>query len=212
MTMKQEIVKLPRPRFQGPMSVEEALAARRTIRNFSSKELTLPQLSQLLWALQGITYIEDLPGGGTLHHRAAPSAGRTFPLEVYTAIPAGLYHYKPHEHELHRVSDVDLRAKLSEAALSESNREAIKTAPLTVVLAADNSRALKATPIMESALRYVHLEAGHAAQNLALQAASLGLGICTITSYQVAKVYDALKLPLNHRPIYLLPVGFPMES
>jgi len=70
---------------------------------------------------------------------------------------------------------------------------------------------LKATPLFENAVRFVHLEAGHATQNLILQATSFGLGVCTITSYQIAIFYEALKLPLNHRPIYILPIGFPKE-
>ncbi|MDH5732452.1 MAG: nitroreductase family protein [Candidatus Bathyarchaeota archaeon] len=76
-------------------------------------------------------------------------------------------------------------------------------------MAVDNRRALKATPLLENALRFVHIEAGHATQNLILQAVSFGLGVCTITSYQVATVYEVLKLSRDHRPIYILPIGFP---
>lgn len=208
---KQKILKLSQPQFRGRMSIEETVKSRRTIRRFSSKEIDRSVVSQLLWALQGITYVERLPEGEGILHRAAPSAGRSYPLEVYVAFSTGLYRYEPRRHVLHLISDKDVREKLSEAALTSLNKEAVKTAPLTIILAADNRRALKATPLMENATRFIHLEAGHATQNLILQAVSFGLGVCTVTSYQIATVYEALKLPLDQRPIYILPIGFPKE-
>lgn len=208
---EQGILKLSHPRFTGSMSIEEAFKLRRTIRRFSSKEIDLSVISQLLWALQGITYVEDSPGEEKILHKSAPSAGRSYPLEVYVAFSMGLYRYEPRKHVLCLISGTDIRDKLSEAAVTPLNKEAIKTAPLTIVLTADNRRALKATPLMESAVRFVHLEAGHATQNLILQSVSLGLAVCTITSCDIAKVYEALKLPLDHRPIYILPIGFPKE-
>ena len=171
----------------------------------------MPTASQLLWALQGIANVETSPEGKKILHRTAPSAGKTFPLEVYVGLAKGLFHYEPKKHVLHLLDDKDIREKLSEAAMAPLNKEAIKTAPMTIILAADNKRALAATPLFESAVRFVHLEAGHATQNLILQGISIGLGICTITSYNVAAVYETLKLPSDHRPIYLLPIGFPKE-
>jgi len=208
---KQKILKLSQPRFSGEVSIESTLKSRRTVRSFSSEEIDMSVVSQLLWALQGVTYMEDLPEGKKIFHRAAPSAGRTYPLEVYVALSTGLYRYEPREHALQLTNDEDIRGKLLEAAMTPLNKEAIKTAPLTIVLAADNRRALKATPLFENAMRFVHLEAGHATQNLILQAVSFGLGVCIITSYHVATVYEVLKLPLDHRPIYILPIGFPKE-
>jgi len=127
------------------------------------------------------------------------------------AFSMGLYRYDPRKHVLRLISGIDNRDKLSEAAVTPLNKEAIKTAPMTIILAADDRRALKATPLMENAARFVHLEAGHATQNLILQAVSLGLAVCAITSYNIATVYEALKLPLDHRPIYIFPIGFPKE-
>lgn len=209
---KQNILKLPEPRFKGGMPIEKALSFRRIIRRFSSKEIDFSVISQLLWAFQGTTYVENLPGDKKILHKAAPSAGRTYPLEVYVAFSMGLCRYEPKKHALHLIDDKDIRDKLSEAAITPLNKEAIKTAPLTMILAADNRRAMKATPLLENALRFVHLEAGHATQNLILQAVSLGLGVCTITSYNVATVYEALRLPLEQRPIYILPIGFGKEE
>ena len=205
---RQDIMQLPPPQIRGQVSLEETLQARRTTRAFSSKQLSLTAVSQLLWALQGVTRVENPPGSETIYHRAAPSAGHTFPLEVYVALGTGFFHYEAIDHNLRRLADEDLRTRLSTAAVADANQRAIQTAPLTIVLAADNRRALNATPIMESALRYAHLEAGHAAQNLALQATALGLGLCTITSFQIGVVYETLSLPADHRPIYLLAVGF----
>jgi len=208
---EQRILKLSHPRFTGSMPVEEAFKLRRTIRRFSRKEIDLSVISQLLWALQGITYVEDSPGERKIFHKSAPSAGRSYPLEVYVAFSRGLYRYEPRKHVLRLITDIDIRDKLSEAAITPLNKEAIKTTPLTIILTVDNRRALKATPLMENAVRFVHLEAGHATQNLILQAVSLGLAVCTITSYNVAAVYEVLKLPLDQRPIYILPIGFSKE-
>jgi len=208
----KKILKLAKPRFKGKMTIEEALTLRRTMRSFSNKKVDLSVVSQLLWALQGIAYVEKLPDGKNVFHRAAPSAGKTYPLEVYMASSRGFYHYEPRSHALSLLSKNDVRESLSESAITPFNKEAIKTAPLTIILASDNEKALKATPLLENALRFTHLEAGHATQNLLLQAVPFDLGMCTITSYSVAKVYEVLKLPLNHRPIYLLPIGFPKEQ
>ncbi|MDH5461430.1 MAG: nitroreductase family protein [Candidatus Bathyarchaeota archaeon] len=71
------------------MSIEETLTSRRTIRKFSSKELDHSAVSQILWALQGITYVEESPEGEGILHKVAPSAGRTYPLKVYVALSTG---------------------------------------------------------------------------------------------------------------------------
>jgi len=86
--------------------------------------------------------VETSPEGKKILHRTAPSAGQTFPLEVYVAFAKGLFPYEPKKHVLHLVNDKDIREKLSEAAMAPLNKEAIKTAPLTIILVADNKRAL----------------------------------------------------------------------
>ena len=199
-------VKLPPPRLDGPMSVEAAFQARTTSRTLSPKPLGMSDVSQLLWSLQGITH-KELSWDKTLYYRASPSSGGTFPLEVYLLLTTGFYYYESLDHELELVSDEDLRIPLSEVAYAEFNQEAIRIAPLTIILVINSERAIKITPLLEDVVRFIHLEAGHATQNLALQAASLGLGLTTMTSFQVGKVYTILKLPIEHRPIYLLPIG-----
>lgn len=208
----ESVLKLPKPRFKGKITLEEAFRLRRTTRSLSEKEISKHDISQVLWALQGVTHVEKPNKMEKILHRAAPSAGKTYPLEVYVASSKGFYRYEAERHALSLIKQDDIRSDLSEAALTPLNKEAIRGAPLTIILAVDNEKALKATPLMESAVRFAHLEAGHATQNLLLQAVSLGLGVCTVTSFTIAKVYDALKIPLNHRSIYLLPIGYPKTT
>jgi SagB-type dehydrogenase family enzyme len=194
------------------MSLEEALSLRKTVRALSEKEIDLPAVSQLLWALQGVTWVEKPSKGKNVFHRTAPSAGKTFPLEIYVALKKGLFRYESRRHVLCQLKEKDVRIELSKAAFTQLNKEAIEKAPLTIIVTADNIRALKATSLLENAVRFVHLEAGHATQNLILQATSMGLGACTITSYNIAAIYEVLEIPYNHRPIYLIPIGMPEKT
>jgi SagB-type dehydrogenase family enzyme len=192
-----KIVKLPVPEQKGKMSVEEAVARRRSVREFTRESLTERELSQLLWAAQGITH----PGG----LRAAPSAGALYPLEIYVATAGGFYHYEPRPHRLIPLSDRDLRAALCGAALGQ---EAITQAPAVFVMAAVYERTSRKYGAAR-APRYVHLEAGHAAENLLLEAVALGLGGVTIGAFEDAGVQNTLALPPDCRPLYLVPVGHP---
>jgi SagB-type dehydrogenase family enzyme len=158
-----------------------------------------------MWAAQGI--VSDASTG--FKHRTSPSAGGKYPLVLYAISDLGVHMYRPMEHTLKKLVSDDRRGVLSVAALADLNQQALKIAPLTVVIAVDNQTASSISPLWEDALRYVHLEAGHVAQNLALQAEGLGLGVCTITSYRPRAAYGALRIPIEHRPIYLLPVGYP---
>ncbi|RLI69168.1 MAG: hypothetical protein DRP02_11140 [Candidatus Gerdarchaeota archaeon] len=107
----------------------------------------------------------------------------------------------------------DLQQALAEAPYyADLNKQAIAIAPLKIILAVDNLKALKVTPLMENAIRFIRLEAGHATQNLLLQATALKLGTCTITSFQLGTVYEALHLPENQRPIYLITIGYPKKT
>ena len=191
------IIELPKPALAGAASIEEALAARRSVREFASVTRTLAQISQLLWAAQGITH-----GDG---HRTAPSAGALFPLELYLACADGLFHYLPRSHALDRLSDRDLRREIRHAALDQ---EATGDAPVTLVIAAVMAR-IEARYGRARAPRYVYMEAGHAAQNVLLQAAVIGLGAVPVGAFDDAAMHRVLGLPSDHRPIYLIPVGRP---
>ncbi len=192
-----QTINLPAPRLEGEFSLEEALAKRRSVRQFRPEPLNSEQLSQLLWATQGITDPAGL--------RTAPSAGALYPLEIYVVLPQGVYHYNPHQHQLSQKRAGDLRPDLHAVALRQ---DAILQAPLTVVITAVYERT-EAKYGKQRSPRYVHMEAGHAAQNLLLQAVALGLGSVPIGAFYDEGVKTALGLPADHQPLYLLPVGYP---
>jgi len=189
---------LTTPRLVGEMSLKEAMASRRSVREFTDQSLTWEEITQLLWSAQGLTDPAGL--------RTAPSAGALYPLEIYVALPDGAYHYLPQGHTLESVSESDLRDDLFEAGLRQ---DALRQAPAIFVIAAVYERT--EAKYGERAERYVHLEAGHAAQNLLLQAVALELGAVPIGAFDDDAVQDALGLPADHRPIYLIPVGHPRE-
>jgi SagB-type dehydrogenase family enzyme len=194
-TQSPEIVTLPAPLRQGRMSLEEAIARRRSVREFKPEALTESELSQLLWSAQGITD----PAG----YRSAPSAGALYPLEVYVATPSGFYHYEVREHHLTRLIERDLRPAICRAALEQ---EAIRQAPADFVITAVYAR-IEQKYGAGRGPRYVHLEAGHAAQNLLLQAVALGLGAVPIGAFDDGALQRALALRSDHLPLYVIPVG-----
>lgn len=192
------IVELPPPRTDGDASLEEALLGRRSVRAFTSEALDLSEISQLLWAAQGVT----AEWGG----RTAPSAGALYPLEVYVATTDGLFHYLPEGHRAERLSEVDLRAGLARAAHEQT---AVRDAPAVFAIAAVYGRTT--VKYGDRGERYVHLEAGHIAQNLLLQAGALGLGGVPVGAFSDDAVGDVLHLPSDQTPLYLVPVGHPAE-
>lgn len=193
-----EEMALPEPRLKGEMSLEETLAQRRSVRSFTEEQLTMEEISQLLWAAQGIT---ALWGG-----RTAPSAGALYPLEVYVATANGLYHYMPQEHKVISESQDDLRLKLWEAGLKQ---DAIREAPAVFVITAVYERTAK--KYGDRAERYVKLEAGHACQNILLQAVALDLGAVPIGAFYDDQVQATLSLSTDREPLYLIPVGHPQK-
>jgi SagB-type dehydrogenase family enzyme len=179
------------------MSLEEALARRQSVREFTREVLSEGELSRLLWAAQGVTHAADL--------RTAPSAGALYPLELYVASAGGFYRYDARPHQLIRLSDRDLRAAMRRSAFDQ---EAITQAPSVFVMAAVYERmswkyGATRTP------RYVHMEVGHAAQNLLLEAVALGLGGVPVGAFEDDALQNALGLPADQRPLYLVPVGHP---
>lgn len=186
---------LPKPSLRSERSLEELLAARRSIRHFAPGALSDVQLSQLLWAAQGIVTPQGL--------RTTPSAGALYPLEVYVLLAEGLYHYRPDRHELRRRQAGDARRALCRAALSQ---DAVMLAPAVFVFTAVERRMVSQYGSARTP-RYIHMEAGHAAQNLLLQATALGLGGVPIGAFHDRQVRDVLQLPAGEDPLYLIPVG-----
>lgn len=176
--------------------MEEAIYRRRSERSFLPNPLTNEQLSQLLWACQGITDPQ-------WDFRAAPSAGSLYPLEIYVVNQKGVYHYVPAENTLVQITPGDKRPGLARAALSQTS---IEEAPVIFVVTAvfDRTRAKYGS----RSPRYVVLEAGHAAENLLLQATALNLGAVSVGSFWDDVVASTLKLPVECEPLYLIPVGY----
>jgi SagB-type dehydrogenase family enzyme len=196
----QEKIKLPEPRHDPKISIEKALKERGSVRDYKNEPLTISEISQLLWSAQGIT-----SSGGL---RTAPSAGALYPLEVYiivgnvTNMKSGIYKYIPESHELVKVIEGDKRKELSKAALHQSP---IKEAPAVIVISAVYERTTG--KYGERGIRYVHMEAGHAAQNIALQAVSLNLGTVMIGAFEDNMVKKAMYLEDREKPLYIIPVG-----
>jgi SagB-type dehydrogenase family enzyme len=193
-TSGERVIELPEPALKGVVSFEEALAARRSVRDFADDRLTEKELSQLLWSAQGITR----SWGG----RTAPSAGALYPIELYIVLPEGLFRYVSRGHKLVRISDQNLFRSLAGAALGQ---ECVQHAPAVIVITALYERTER--KYGRRGERYVKMEVGHAAENILIQAVSLGLGAVPIGAFYDDKVSRVLNLPEDHEPLYLIPVG-----
>jgi len=198
-------VYLPPPNQKGGMSLAEAITRRRSIRHFTSQPISQSQLSQILWAAQGTS---DASG----RHRTAPSAGATYPLEIFVVcgtncieeIGGGIYRYNTDSHTLTLRHKEDMRLELARAALGE---ESIYEAPLDIVICAVYERTLGR--YSDRGRRYVHIEVGHAGQNIYLQATALGLATVAIGAFYDEQVRNVLQLEEQYKPLYIMPVGKP---
>jgi SagB-type dehydrogenase family enzyme len=186
---------LPKPSLAGPVSLEEAIERRRSVRTFGPGPLPVGTIGQLLWAGQGITS----PDG----KRAAPSAGALYPLELYAVTAAEVMHYLPHGHRAETRVTPDLRPQLKAAAL---NQASVGAAPVVIVVAAEPGR-LSERYGAKAGL-YTDLEVGHAAQNMLLQAVVRGLAAVPVGSFDGSRVARTLALPADQAVVYLIPVGF----
>lgn len=191
-------MKLPEPNYQGTMSVEQALKQRRSVRNFKDAALTLKEVSQLLWAGQGQT----ANWGG----RTTPSAGATYPLELYLVVgnvdglEKGVYHYDGAKHELKKLSNQDVRSNIASASWRQ---EFIAQAPIIIVIAADYQRTTG--KYGQRGIRYVDNEIGHCGQNIHLQAEALGLGTVVVGAFQDSLIMNILRI--KEEPRYIMPIG-----
>jgi len=191
---------LPKPKYTSSVSLEESLVKRRSVRDYTGELLTLEEVSQLLWAAQGIT--SDRGG------RTAPSAGALYPLEVYVIVgdvqdlAIGIYLYKPKKHELVMITDKDVRQRLAGAALGQNS---VKNSAIDIVFTAVYQRITR--KYGDRGIKYVHMEIGHAAQNVCLQATAMGLGTVTIGAFNDQEVGKILNLPKDEEPLYIIPVG-----
>lgn len=198
--MQRERLQLPKPRLKSGYSFEKVLSGRRSVREYSIESLTLANVSQLLWAGQGLTSQDGL--------RTAPSAGATYPLELYlvagnvNGLAQGLYRYLADQHRLIQLVNKDLRAELAAAALGQ---EWMKESAIIIVIAAVYDRAMR--KYGQRGIRYAHIEVGHAAQNIYLQAASLNLGTTLVGAFDDKRIKELLNLPSAEEPLGLMPIG-----
>ena len=198
----EDFIKLPAPCHDGQVSVERALSARRSVRRFQNEPLTQADVSQLLWAAQGVS---DQKG-----YRTAPSAGALYPLEIYLVagrvydLSAGIYRYETARHALRKIVEGDRRADLCQAAL---NQHSIASAPIVLLFCTVDERVTN--KYGERGLRYIFMELGHAAQNVCLQAAALGLGTVPIGAFHDGKIKKIVKCEPEEEPLYIMPVGKP---
>jgi len=189
-------INLPEPKIMGKMSVEESIFRRRSERSYTNQELTLDQISQLLWSAQGIT-------DKTWGFRSAPSAGALYPLTLYILKKDGVFKYIPDGHKLAQISEEDKRPSLVRASLGQSY---IAEAPLVIVIAG-NFR-ITETKYGQRSYRYVNMEVGHVAENIHLQAVAMGLVSVPIAAFWDDVVAKTLELPDTQDPFYIIPVGY----
>ncbi len=194
-----DVVPLPRPAKTGPLSVEEAISRRRSVREFGDAPVLLSEVSQRLWAAQGIT-------GEDGFKRAAPSAGAKYPMEIFVVagkvddLAPGVYRYVPRTHSLKVVRRGDLRSELCDEALSQ---DWVEDAALDIVIAGVYSRTTE--KYGERGIRYVHMEVGAVAENIYLQAEAMGLGTTFVGAFSDEGVKKILRI--NAEPLGIMPVG-----
>ncbi len=198
-------IRLPSPSEKGGISLEEAIARRRSVRDFTPESVSQSQLSQILWAAQGIS-------DSSWRSRTVPSAGATYPLEIFVVcgrnsveeIDEGVYRYNIDSHSLTLHHKGDVRPELARAALAQAF---IYQAPVDIVICAEYERTLRRYG--RRGERYVHMEVGHAGQNIYLQASALGLATVAVGAFDDERVREVLRLDKQYKPLYIMPVGKP---
>jgi SagB-type dehydrogenase family enzyme len=194
------VIELPAPRLRGELSVEEALRRRRSVREYSSEPLTLAELGQLLWSAYGVTSPEG--------YRTAPSAKALYPLELYAAVSRvealepGIYRYLAARHALTPVVSGDRRERLFRSTFSQ---DAVREGVACLIFTAVYERTR--VEFGEAGRDLVHMDLGHAGQNVHLQAEALGLGTVVIGAFRPKEVAEILESPVEEAPVYLMPVG-----
>jgi SagB-type dehydrogenase family enzyme len=195
----QTTIKLDNPSFTGPMSVEEAIKTRRTIRTFSSTPLTFKQIGQLAWAASGVT--EEGQGA---FKRAAPSAGALYPIDLYfivgencvSGMISGVYKYVPASHSLDFIKSGDYRVTIAEA----SNYQMWQAdAPVIVVLTAEYSRSTG--KYGDRGQMYAHQEVGFIGENLLLQGVAMGLKTSEVGAFTDAQIQSVLGVSTDIIPM-----------
>jgi SagB-type dehydrogenase family enzyme len=198
---RAEPLKLPTPQQAAGASLFDVLKQRRSNREFSPRALSKMAVGGLLWAAQGVTSPEGL--------RTAPSAGALYPLTLrlvagsVDGLEAGIYRYNPGQHALSLEQKEDLRQELAVTAFHQTW---VAEAPAIIVICADYLRTTG--KYGKRGVRYVHMEAGHAAQNLLLQAEEMGLSAVVVGAFEDKALKSLLKLTGEETPLSILPIGY----
>lgn len=189
-------IPLPKPNLRGKMTLEEAIARRRSVRDFTDHPVGPEEVGQLLWAAEGIT-------GPAPYLRAHPSAGALHPLEVYLVGADGVFHYRPEGHRLSLVRQGDQRERLARAAYGQWF---VAEAACVIAIAAVYARTTGKYG-ERGRIRYVPMDAAHGAQNVLLQAVALGLGAVPVGAFDDEAVRRVIGISSDEVPLYLIPVG-----
>jgi SagB-type dehydrogenase family enzyme len=204
---KDELISLPKPAVAGKTSVEAAMVAKKSVREYQKQPLTLQQVGQLLWAANGNIPQDAISSATT---KTITSAGGIYPLDVFLVVgpntvgdlPQGAYQYIARTHGLKLHAPGDLRGLLAYASFGQTW---MAQAPALIVITGKVDES--AARYRDRAFRYVCAEAGSADQNLYLQSESLGLRMATVGAFEDAHVNGVLKLTNKHTPIFIIPVG-----
>ncbi|MFB0566623.1 MAG: SagB/ThcOx family dehydrogenase [Candidatus Aminicenantaceae bacterium] len=212
---ESKIIQLPNPRYESKTSVEKALSTRRSIRNYAEEPLSTSDISQILWAAQGITKKrERLPTKWNTKYewqgglRTAPSAGALYPMEIYLiagnvkGLSKAVYKYIPKNHSLKKVIDGDKRTEIYDVALKQGS---IKEGAALIVMAGVYERS--SFKYGERAQRYVHIEVGLIGENIYLQGITLGIGTVMIGAFKDEELKKVLGLPQDEHPLAIMPLG-----
>ena len=195
-----ETIPLPAPKIKGSYTLEEVLWKRHSTRNFTSQALSWEQISQMLWAAQGINRTED-------KKRTVPSAGSTYPLELYVLIPEGMYHYLPESHAIQKIKTESVHTLLESAGLKTNQTDSCRCVFLITAIFERTSR-----KFAEAAMSYVYLEAGHAAQDILLQAEALNLGAVPVGYKILSDKKTKLGISPQEEAVYMILTGYPQAA
>jgi SagB-type dehydrogenase family enzyme len=194
-------IMLPRPDIIGTVPLETTIYNRRSRREYQDVEMSLIDLGQILWATQGVTSQEGF--------RTAPSAGALYPLEVYVlvtkaeSLEMGIYRYLPANHALRLEKIGAFRDQLYDASLRQ---QLVSDAPVSIIITSVWERITGRYG--SRGIIYGYLEAGHAGQNLLLQASALSLAVTGIAAFEDDRIKSILGLGQGEDPLYLFAIGY----
>ncbi|MDX9858321.1 MAG: SagB/ThcOx family dehydrogenase [candidate division Zixibacteria bacterium] len=186
------------------LAVEDAIRERRSVRSFVDAPIELTELARLLLSGNGVTERR-----GDVDHRATPSAGALYPIELYvvarrvTDLPSGLYHFQPQDSTLVLIEAADFSRDIRMVA---NGQEWISGAAATVFVTARFDRTTQ--KYADRGYRYVYMESGMVAENICLQAVSLGLGTTTVGAFNDDAANELAGIDgVFEATLLLIPVG-----